>query len=77
MAAYKLYPLHYCTAHGLSWDALLKHTKIDLELLTDIDMHLFIEKGMRGGICGRTIRSTKGDMGCVLIYLCYQEFLMY
>ena len=42
-------PLHYNTAPDLSWDALLKQTKIDLEHLTDIDMHLFIEKGMRGG----------------------------
>ena len=50
MEAYKLDPLHYYTAPGLSWDALLKYTKIDLEFLTDMDMHLFIEKGMRGGI---------------------------
>jgi hypothetical protein len=50
MNNYKLDPLHYYTAPGLSWDALLKYTKIELELLTDIDMHLFIEKGMRGGI---------------------------
>ncbi len=50
MNAYKLDPLHYCTVPGLSLDALLKYTKIDLELLTDIDMHLVIEKGMRGGI---------------------------
>ena len=48
--AYKLDPLYYYTAPGLSWDALLKCTKIDLELPTDIDMHLFIDKGMRGGI---------------------------
>ena len=50
MDAYKLDSLHYYTAPGLSWDALLKSTQIDLELLTDLDMHLFIEKGMRGGI---------------------------
>ena len=50
MDAYKLDPLHYLTASGLSWDALLKYTQIHLELLTDIDMHLFIVKGMRGGI---------------------------
>ena len=35
----------------LSWDALLKKTAVDLELLTDYDMHLFIKKGMRGGVC--------------------------
>ena len=50
MQSYKLDPLHYFTAPGLSWDALIKYTKIDLELLTDLDMHMFIEKGMQGGI---------------------------
>ena len=50
MNAYKLDPLNYYTAPGLSWDALLKYTAIELELLTDYDQHLFIEKGMRGGI---------------------------
>ena len=40
MDAYKLDPLHYYTAPGLSWDTLLKHTQINLDLLTDIVMHL-------------------------------------
>ena len=47
---YKLDPCHYFTSPGLAWDAMLKMTKIKLELLTDVDMYLFIEKGMRGGI---------------------------
>jgi len=47
---YGLDPAHYYTAPGLSWDGLLKKTSVELELLTDLDMHLFIEKGMRGGI---------------------------
>ena len=47
---YKLDPLHYITSPGLAWDAMLKMTKINLELITDIDMQLFIERGMRGGI---------------------------
>ena len=41
---------HYYTALGLSWDALLKHTKEDIELQRDYDMHLFVKNGMRGGI---------------------------
>ena len=41
---------HYYSAPGLSWDALLKKTGVELELLTDLDMHLFVERGMRGGI---------------------------
>lgn len=46
----KLDPRHYFTSSGLSWDAILKMTNILLELLTDIDMFQFIEKGLRGGI---------------------------
>ena len=47
---YKLDPCHYFTSPGLSWDAMLKMTDIKLELMTDIDMFQFIEKGMKGGI---------------------------
>ena len=47
---YKLDPCHYFSSPGLSWDAMLKMTKIKLELMTDIDMFQFIEKGLRGGV---------------------------
>ena len=47
---YGLDPAHYYTAPGLAWDAMLKMTKINLELLSDVDMLLMIEKGIRGGI---------------------------
>ena len=47
---YKLDPCHYFTSPGLAWDAMLKMTKIELELMSDVDMYLFIEKGLRGGI---------------------------
>ncbi|KAL9959301.1 hypothetical protein ACROYT_G032614 [Oculina patagonica] len=47
---YKLDPCHYFTSPALSWDAMLKMTDIKLELMTDVDMYQFIEKGMRGGI---------------------------
>ena len=47
---YKLDPCHYFTSPGLSWNAMLKMTDIKLELMTDIDMFQFIEKGLRGGI---------------------------
>lgn len=47
---YKLVHCHYFTSPGLSWDAMLKMTNVQLELMTDIDMFQFIEKGMPGGI---------------------------
>ena len=50
LKCYKLDPCHYFTSPGLSWDAMLKMTNIKLELMTDIDMFQFIEKGMRGRI---------------------------
>ena len=47
---YKLDPAHYFTAPGLAWDACLKMTGVNLELFSDIDMLLMIEKGVRGGV---------------------------
>ena len=52
---YGLDPCHYFSSPGLSWDAVLKMTKIELDLISDIDMHLFIEKGRRGGISYKDI----------------------
>lgn len=43
-------PSHYYTIPGLSWDAMLKMTKIELEIVKDIDIIMFIEKGIRGGL---------------------------
>ena len=47
---YGLDPCHYFSSSGLSWDAMLKMTGVKLEKISDIDMYLFIEKGLRGGI---------------------------
>ena len=47
---YKLDPAHYYTAPGLAWDAALKVTEVKLQLLSDIDMLLMGEKGIRGGV---------------------------
>ena len=58
---YKLDPCHYFTSPGLSWDAMLKMTDIKLELMTDIDMFQFIEKGMHGGTSYITNRYGKAN----------------
>ena len=47
---YGLDPCHYFSSPGLSWDAMLKMTDIELEKIPDIDKYLFIEKGLKGGI---------------------------
>lgn len=47
---YDLDPLYYLTLPGLTFDAMLKFTNVELELLSDYDKYLFIEKAIRGGI---------------------------
>ena len=47
---YRLGPAHFLFPPGLAWQACLKMTKVKLELLTDIDMLLMVEKGTRGRI---------------------------
>ena len=48
---YELDPAHFLAAPGLVWQACLKKTEIKLELLSNVDMLLMVEKGIRGGIC--------------------------
>ena len=43
-------PSHYFSSPGLSFDAMLKMSGIKLDLISDINVHLFIEKEMKGGI---------------------------
>ena len=47
---YKRDPCHYFSSPVLSWDAMLKMACVRLEKISDIDMYLFIEKGLGGGI---------------------------
>ena len=55
-ANYGLDPLWYYTAPGLAWDACLKLTGVELELISDPNMYLLIERGIRGGISTITKR---------------------
>ena len=48
--AYGLEALHYYTSPGLAWDAMLKITKVKLDFISDPNMYMMIEKGIRGGI---------------------------
>ena len=60
-ALYGLEPVHYYSLPGLSWDAALKHSEVELELITDIDMYLMVEKGIRGGISMISRRYAKAN----------------
>ena len=58
---YNLDPCYYFSAPELSWDAMLKMTKVELEKISDPDMHLFFENGMRGGISYMNKRYSKAN----------------
>ena len=51
LEVYELDPARFLSLPGLAWEARLKKTNIKLELLTDYDMLLMVEEGIRGGIC--------------------------
>ena len=76
---YRLDPSHYMSSPGLSWDAMLKMTKINLDLISDIDMQLFIEKGLRGGISYISHRHGKANNKYMRDYNPQEEssYLMY
>ena len=57
----KLDLAHLLSAPGLPRQAAFKKTKVKLDLLTDIDILLIIEKGIRGEICHSTYRYAKAN----------------
>ena len=56
---YELDPAHFISLPGLAWQACLKNAGVELELLTDYDMLLMIEEGIRGVICHAVHRYAK------------------
>ena len=58
---YELDPAHCVLLPGLAWQACLKKTNIELELLTDYEMLLMVEEGIRGGICHSIHRYAKAN----------------
>ena len=58
---YGLDPSHFLSAPGLEWQASLKKTEVKLELLTDVDLLLMVEKRIRGEICQAIYRYEKAN----------------
>ena len=58
---YELDPANFLSAPGLAWRAAFKKTKVKLDLLTDINMLLMVEKGIRGGICHSIYQYAKAN----------------
>jgi hypothetical protein len=62
---YGLDPCHYFSTPGLSWDAMLKYTEVELASLSDPTMYAFFESGIRGGVASvmtRFARANRPDM---------------
>ena len=58
---YALCHSHYLTATGLNWDSMVNMTKVQLDLVSDVDMYLLFEKGMRGGVSYISKRFSKAS----------------
>ena len=65
---YSLDPSHYFSSPGLSCDAMLKFAGVKLEKIHDISLHLFLEKGMRGGVSYISKRFSKSDESTEIMY---------
>ena len=61
LEVYELDPAHFLSLPGLAWQACLKKTNVELELLTDYGMLLMVEEGIRGGICHSIHRYSKAN----------------
>ena len=61
LKVYELDTAHFLSLPGLAWQACLKKTNVKLELLTDYDMLLMVEEGIRGGICHSIHRYAKAN----------------
>ena len=74
---HELDPAHFLSLPGLAWQACLKKTNIELELLTDYDMLLMVEEGIRGGICHSIHRDAKANNKYMKNYNNNEESFIY
>ena len=58
---FRVDPAHFLSVSSLAWESGLKFSKVNLELLTDKEMYLFLRRNIRGGICGPSKRYAKAN----------------
>ena len=68
ISIYELDPAKFLSAPGLAWEVALKKTKVRLDIFTDIDMLLMVEKGFRGRICHAIHRHAKANIKYIKDY---------
>ena len=68
LKCYNLDSCHYLSAPGLSWDAMLKMTKVKVEKISDPDKYLFFEQGMRGGVSYINKRYNEASKNVNILY---------
>ena len=61
LKVYEPNPAHFLSLPGLAWQACLKKANVELDLLTDYDMLLMVDEGIRGGICHSIHRYAKAN----------------
>ena len=65
---YEFDPEKFLSAAGLAWQVALRKNKVKLDLLTDVDMLLIVEKCIRGGICHFIYRYAKANNKYIKYY---------
>ena len=65
---YDLDPAKFLSALGLAWEAALQKTPVKLDLSTDINILLMLEKSISGGICHSVYQYAKANNKCMNDY---------
>lgn len=58
---YNLDPCYYVSSPSLSWDAMLLHTKVELDLITVVEMYQMLENGIQGGLAQCSLTYAKAN----------------
>ena len=74
---YGLDPVHYTTLPSFAWDALLKTTDVELELLDDPDMYHFFVAGIRGGVSVISHRSVGSSATLCHAFVDENSFILF